>query len=627
MKELVGRPLVALAGSPNCGKTSLFNALTGLNQKVGNYPGITVERVKGLVDLGGGELIELMDVPGCYSLDIHSFDEKVGRDLILGRFEGESKPSCIVAVIDATNLRRSLYLVLELKRLNCPIVVALNMIDLSSSRGQVIDIGALERELGCSVVETAATSSYGLDELKNVLSKLIQEGANPDPPEGFLHDIRKIEVIQRTYARVEEIIAQVTLREMVPDKLSDRIDSWVLHPFYGLFILASFLIVIFQLLFSWAGPMMDLVEVSVGYIQGFFSSLIPAGFLQSFVVDGVVAGVGNFLVFLPQIMLLFFFLIYLEDWGYLGRAAFLLDGWMRRLGLPGRATVPLLSSHACAVPGIMAARTLDNRSDRLAVMLVAPLTQCSARLPVFAILIAAFIPAQSVFGVFNLQGLILFALYLLGIIAAFFMAFILRKFILTGSPSGLLMELPPYRRPRLGNVLKAVWQKSLSFIKKAGTVILVLSILLWVLVSFPQNSDGGQAEISNSYAAQIGKLVAPVFKPLGFDWRLSTILIPAFGARELAVAAMGTVLSVQISEDDPGFEGQLTEMVSASFEPSVLMALLIWFVFAPQCISTFAILIRETGGYKWAVFMGGYTLILAYSGAFIAKYLYIMIFG
>lgn len=616
------QPLVALAGSPNCGKTSLFNALTGLYQKVGNFPGITVESFKGSAKLSDGRLIELMDVPGCYSLDIHSYDEKVGRDLLLGRVAGERKPSAIVAVIDATNLKRSLYLVLELQKLGCPMVVALNMMDEATSRGLRLDIEVLEVELQCPVVATAATSKMGLPELKQVLERLIDQQGEPSVPEGFLHEIRKIETIQKTYARVEQIVDRATLSGMTPDTFTERVDSWVLHPVAGLIILCGFLILIFQLMFSWAGPLMDLVEQFVGSIQDLASSTIPSGLMQSFVVDGVIAGVGNFLVFLPQIMLLFFFLIYLEDWGYLGRAAFLLDGWMRRLGLPGRATVPLLSSHACAIPGIMAARTLENRSDRLAVMLVAPLTQCSARLPVFAILIAAFVPSIHIVGILNLQGLVLFGLYAMGIAGAFLMAFVLRKFILTGSPSGLLMELPPYRRPRMVNVFKAVWQKSWSFIKKAGTVILVLSMLLWVLVSFPRNAEGGPVTISNSYAAQIGKIVEPVFSPLGFDWRLSTILIPAFGARELAVAAMATVLSVQMAEDDPNFEGKLTEMVKASFAPEILMALIVWFVFAPQCISTFAILIRETGGYKWAVFMGSYTLILAYAGAYLAKWIY-----
>ena len=613
--------LIALAGSPNCGKTSLFNALTGLSQKVGNYPGITVDRVKGLVKLPDGQVVDLMDVPGCYSLDIHSFDEKVGRDILLGRFHNEKKPSAIVAVIDATNLKRSLYLVLELKQLGCPIIVVLNMMDEALSRGLELDLAVLQQELDCPIIPTVATKGTGIDQLKEQIKNVIREGRTPEPPEHFLHEIRKLDFIRDTYAKVDHLVRQVTIKEMNPDTFTERIDRWVLHPIWGLLILIVFLVFVFQLMFSWAGPLMDLVETGVTTIQNLSIGLISEGLFQSFVVDGVIAGVGNFLVFLPQIMLLFFFLIFLEDWGYLGRAAFLLDGWMRKMGLPGRATVPLLSSHACAIPGIMAARTLESRSDRLAVMMVAPLTQCSARLPVYAILIAAFVPSSIILGFLNLQGLILFGLYALGIISALLMSYAMRKLVLTGSPSGLLMELPPYRVPRLSNVLKGVWQKSWSFVKKAGTVILVLSMVLWFLVSFPRNPAGGQLEINNSYAAMVGKTIQPVFEPLGFDWRISTILIPAFGARELAVAAMGTVLSVQMSEDDPKFEGKLTEMVGQSFAPEVLMALLIWFVFAPQCISTFAVLVRETGGYKWPLFVGVYTMVLAYAGALVARYI------
>ncbi|MEE2923375.1 MAG: ferrous iron transporter B [bacterium] len=614
-------PLIALAGSPNCGKTSLFNALTGLNQKVGNYPGITVDRVKGSLKLSGDQWVDLMDVPGCYSLDIHSFDEKVGRDILLGRFNDEKKPSAIVAVIDATNLRRSLYLVIELQQLGCPVIVALNMMDEAHGRGLELDLAIFERELGCPIIPTVATKRKGIDQLKEKIQIVIKEGRAPEPPENFLHKIRRLDVIKATYTRVEEILRLATVKEMAPDTLTAKIDRWVLHPVWGLLILIGFLIFVFQLMFSWAGPVMDLVETGVTSIQSLVLGVMTEGLLQSFLVDGVIAGVGNFLVFLPQIMLLFLFLLFLEDWGYLGRAAFLLDGWMRKMGLPGRATVPLLSSHACAIPGIMAARTLESRSDRLAVMMVAPLTQCSARLPVYAILIAAFVPSSFLFGFLNLQGLVLFSLYTLGMLSALIMSYAMRKTVLTGSPSGLLMELPPYRIPQLSNVLRGVWQKSWSFVKKAGTVILVLSMILWVLVSFPRNADGSQSEINKSYAAQVGQTIQPVFEPLGFDWRLSTILIPAFGARELAVAAMGTVLSVQMSEDDPKFEGKLTEMVRKSFAPEVLMALLIWFVFAPQCISTFAVLVRETGGYKWPFFVGLYTIVLAYLGALSAKYI------
>ena len=504
--------------------------------------------------------------------------------------------------------------------LGWPFIVALNMIDEALGRGLELDLAVFESELGCPIIPTVATKRKGIDQLKEQIEIVLEEGRIPEPPENFLHEIRKLDVIKATYERVEEILRLATIKQMEPDTVTEKIDQWVLHPVWGLIILIGFLIFVFQLMFSWAGPVMDLVETGVTLIQGLIIGIMSEGLLQSFLADGVIAGVGNFLVFLPQIMLLFLFLLFLEDWGYLGRAAFLLDGWMRKMGLPGRATVPLLSSHACAIPGIMAARTLESRSDRLAVMMVAPLTQCSARLPVYAILIAAFVPSSFLFGFLNLQGLVLFSLYTLGILSALIMSYAMRKTVLTGSPSGLLMELPPYRMPRLSNVLRGVWQKSWSFVKKAGTVILVLSMILWVLVSFPRNADGSQSEINKSYAAQVGQTIQPVFEPLGFDWRLSTILIPAFGARELAVAAMGTVLSVQMSEDDPKFEGKLTEMVKKSFAPEVLIALLIWFVFAPQCISTFAVLIRETGGYKWPTFVGIYTIILAYGGALLAKY-------
>jgi len=602
--------LVSIVGSPNCGKTSLFNVLTGANQRVGNFPGITVDRKAGRVKGLGGAV--LVDLPGLYSLDVHSFDEKVARDNLLGLAPGSRIPDLVLSVVDVTNLERSLYHVLELKAFGLPVVVALNLMDEARRRGLELDLSKLEEKLGVPVMGISASRREGIQELISRLDQCLKDNEDQGVVinRKILSQIQDTKQINENFQFLEQVLKEVTLSPIQPDTLTQRIDAIVLHPVGGVLVLLGSFFVLFQALFAWAEPLTGLLEFTLESVISFLVSIIPAGFLQSFVVDGVVAGVGNVLVFLPQILSLFFFILFLEDFGYLGRAAFLLNSFMRKLGLPGRAVVPLLSSHACAIPGIMTARTIENYQDRMVTIMVAPLTTCSARIPVFVVLIAALVPATQVWGGFDIRGLILFGLYLFAIASTFVIAFALRRGFFKGEPSTLLMELPPYRIPRARNIFKGLFHRAWLFIKKAGTVILVLSIVLWVLASFPQAKEG-QSQLSQSYAAQIGKSIAPVFAPLGYDWKICTALIPAFGARELMVSSMATVMSVESKDEDEQAQA-LTKRMQNNYSIPVLLSLIAWFLFAPQCISTFGVLRRETDTWKWPLFVFVYMLVLSY---------------
>ncbi|MBP9680732.1 MAG: ferrous iron transport protein B [Bacteriovorax sp.] len=604
---------IALAGTPNCGKTSLFNVLTGSNQRVGNYPGITVERKTGKYEDHDSEL-EFVDLPGLYSLDTRTLDERVAKNVLTRKGQTESPLDGIICVVDSTNLERSLYLAFELKKLGAPMIIALNLWDLATFRNQKIDLDKFEKLVGIRCLPISSKTREGIDALISEIKKLPESNqlnTNLDPQE-----FRKLQHIKDTFSEIDHILKECTIKKIEPDTFTKTVDQYVLHPFMGPIILTAVLIVLFQAIFSWSAPMSDLIESGISTLAGLAKTHIPNALLSSLVADGIISGAGNVFVFFPQIILLFILILLLEDIGYLGRAALMMDAIMRRLGLPGKSVVPLLSSHACSVPGIMATRTIDNEKDRLATMLVAPITTCSARIPVYTLLIASIVPDTKVLGFFNLQGLVMFLLYALGIISSILVAFVLKRTVLTGSASHLLLEIPGYRFPTFKNVLLNVMQRVKIFVKKAGTIILALSIVIWVLVTFPRNDDGSSS-IENSYAAIIGKTFTPLFKPIGFDWRLTTALIPTFGAREVVVSTLATVLAVQGEEGTKEFDSDFTKKVVKEFGVPTLLGLLIWFVYSPQCIAMISVFKRESDSLKWTTFMVCYTFFLAYAGAFI----------
>lgn len=607
-------PFIALAGTPNCGKTSLFNVLTGSHQRVGNYPGITVERKIGTIE-NQESVIEIIDLPGTYSLDTRSLDERVAKNVLLNKSPDLRPLDGLVAVVDSTNLERSLYLVFELKKLNIPMIVALNLWDVAVARGQKINLAKLQEGLGVPVVPTSAKTREGAAELIEQIKQLVP---NPNfEKELDPQEFRKLESIKNIFNQIDTILKECVEEKIRPDTLTQKIDRIVLHPVFGPISLTIVLMMMFQAIFSWASPLSDMIEQMVGFISEFAKSIIPASNFQSFIVDGVISGTGNVLVFLPQIVILFIFIFILEDVGYLGRAALMMDSIMRRLGLPGKAVVPLLSSHACAVPGIMAARSIDNEKDRLVTMLVAPLTTCSARIPVYTLLIAAIVPNVSLWGFFKLPGLVMFFMYALGIFTSVLMAFVLKKTVVTGSASHLLLEIPGYRFPHPRNIVINIFQRIKLFINKVGTIILVLSMIIWVLVSYPK-APNGESDINYSYAAKVGRTFEPLFRPIGFDWRLTTALIPSFGAREVVVSTMATVLAVQGDEESDQFQNDFTQKMLANFGLPSLISLMFWFTFSPQCISTIAIFKKESASVKWTFFLVGYMTALAYISAFIA---------
>lgn len=602
---------VALVGMPNVGKTALFNALTGSFQKVANFPGVTVERKSAqLLSLPD---VEVVDLPGLYSLDIATLDEKVTRDFLTGK---NGAAGALVVVVDATNLQKSLYLLLQLLELGHRPLIALTQMDQSHRRGQVLDLEKFSALSGCEVLPVSAMSGEGVKELRQHLGeKAHLKSTELVVPPAHQKRIKEPDYVSAKFRQIDDWIGQIVLTSPKPDTLTARFDRWALHPFWGPLLLIVILLMMFQALFSWAGPLQDLIEAGMGALGSFAESLISLPILRSFVVDGLIGGVGSVVVFLPQILLLFFFVQLLEDAGYLGRAAFLMDGFMRKLGLPGKAMVPLLSSHACAIPGILSTRILEDRRERLITMLVIPLTTCSARLPVYTLLVAAIIPDRHL-GFLSWRGLTLAGLYAFAMATALLVAFVLRKTLPREAPSMLLMELPPYRWPRPAHLWRSMMNKARVFLGNAGKVILVVSLVIWVLVSFPRTSLGDAPPISDSFAAMIGNTAEPIFRPLGFDWRINTALIPAFAAREVVVAALGTVFAVGGQRD--GVDQSLGDILSAAYPAATLVALLIWFAFAPQCVSTFAVLRRESGGWAVPIGMLTYTLALAWLAAFAA---------
>ncbi|WP_323152978.1 ferrous iron transport protein B [Stenotrophomonas maltophilia] len=599
---------VALVGNPNSGKTALFNQLTGSRQKVANYTGVTVERKEGRLRAPSGREFAVLDLPGAYSLHPASLDEAITRDLCRGFYPGEAAPDVLLCVIDATNLRLHLRFALELRELGKPMVVALNMVDAAQRRGIQVDVAALERELGVPVVETVAVRKQGAKALVERLDAMVPHLDAPVPgPEGGID----------YHAKVREILSVAVRMPARTAKIDDALDRWLLHPVFGLISLAVVMFLIFQAVYAWATPLMDAIEAGFAWLGAFVGSVLPEGPLASLLTDGIIAGVGGVVVFLPQILILFFFILVLEESGYLPRAAFLLDRMMAAAGLSGRSFIPLLSSFACAVPGIMSTRSIQDPRDRLATILVAPLMTCSARLPVYALLIGAFIPQKTVWGVFNQQGLVLFGLYAAGILSALAMSWIMKKWRRDKSEHPLMLELPSYRLPHVRDLAVGLYERGMIFLKRVGGIILALTILLWVLLSFPAAPAGAtMPAIDYSYAGQIGHAMAAFFAPLGFNWQICIALIPGLAAREVAVSSLATVYALSAADDDAASQA-LTPLISDGWSLATALSLLVWYIYAPMCISTLATIKRETNSWKQMGFAAFYLFAAAYVAALI----------
>ena len=614
-------PLVALLGNPNCGKTALFNLLTGSRQKVANYSGVTVERKEGRLTLSSGKNIRILDLPGAYSLYPRSLDERVTCNVLMGRAEGEKRPDLVLCILSAMNLRRNLRLVLAAKRLGLPCVVVLNMLDVAKRQGLNIDTAALSKELGLPVVTSVGIHANGADEIKSCLAELDWRNLNnlcTGTGDATLENVAShIAHAEADNVQVQRILTNLGLDQIIPDRLSDRLDSVLLHPVLGPIILVALLFFIFQAVFSWATVPMEIIKSSVEYLGGQISEFLPDTWLRSLLIDGILAGLGGVVIFLPQILILFFFILLLEESGYLPRAAYLLDRVMGSVGLSGRSFIPLLSSFACAIPGIMATRSISNSRDRLVTILIAPMMTCSARLPVYALLISAFIPQQKLWANIDLQGLVLFLLYLAGILGAMAVAWVLKRFASEQFRTNvLMMELPSYHLPRLGNLAISLWQRAEIFLRRVGGVILVMTIGLWVLSSFPLPPEGATLPpIQYSFAGMLGEALANVFSPIGFNWQISIALVPGMAAREVVVSSLATVYALSSSSADAA--EALIPLISGDWSLATALSLLAWFVFAPQCLSTIAAVKRETGGWKVPVVMLSYLFGLAYIASFI----------
>ena len=600
--------LVALVGNPNSGKSALFNRLTGSRQKVANYAGVTVERKEGKYVTTGGRVLRILDLPGTYSLNPRSLDERVTCDVLAGRFKAERRPHVVVCVVDATNLRRHLRLLLAVLRQGLPCVVALNMSDVAEQRGIHVDAAKLSTALGVPVVKTIAVKASGDNELRALLDDVAQlRTVVPTSPDQAMGD----------HETVNRILSQLGLTEAVPHTMTERVDRVVLHPVIGPLLLAVLLFVMFQSVFLWAEAPMTAIKEATSWAAAQVSGLLPNGWIRSLLVDGIIAGIGGVIVFLPQILILFFFILLLEESGYLPRAAFLLDRIMGSVGLSGRSFIPLLSSFACAIPGIIATRTIADRRDRIVTIMIAPLMTCSARLPVYALVIGAFIPQREVWGLFRLQGIVLFVLYIAGIIGAMGVAWVLKRFTAQGRQTRpLMMELPNYHWPTVAGIGMGLWQRVMIFMRRVGGVILLLTILLWFLASFPgAPSDSTGPAIEHSIAGMIGHALEYVLAPIGFNWQICIALVPGMAAREVAVSSLATVYALSATGDNTA--QALSPLISQSFSLATAFSLLAWYVFAPQCVSTLATVKRETGGWKMPIFMAGYLFALAYAAAFV----------
>jgi ferrous iron transport protein B len=596
----------ALVGNPNAGKSALFNALTGARQKIANYPGVTVERKAGRLILPSGEPVELLDLPGAYSLDSASPDEEVTRQVVLGEFPGEAMPELLVLVIDAANLEQHLVFAQEVIALGRPTIVALNMIDMAERDGLTVDPAALAVSLGVPVLPTVAVRRRGLEPLLAAIETAAAAGAQKSPTRQRLAELS---LPERRLA-AHNMAAGAILSETTQRRWHAHLDKFLLHPWIGPPILFALLFVIFQAVFAWATPFADAIEAAIGALIELATAVIPAGFVQDLVTQGVLTGVGSVIVFLPQIVILFAFILIMEQSGYMARAAFIMDRMMAGVGLSGRSFIPLLSSFACAIPGIMATRAIADEKDRLTTILIAPLMTCSARLPVYAVIIAAFIPATTVGPGIGLQGLVLFALYLAGIVGAMAVALVLRRTVAAGGASGFIMELPRYQWPPLRDLGIGLWQRAYVFLRRAGTIIFTVTVVLWLLLSFPK-AGPGESQSEASVAGHIASGLAVIVEPIGFNHEIALALIPAMAAREVAVSALATTYAVNADSDEAAAAG-LVPQLQASWSLPTALAFLAWFVFAPQCLSTIAVARRETNGWKWPLFMVAYLFALAY---------------
>src|SRR5499427_4408210 len=612
--EGMGSWHLALIGTPNSGKTALFNALTGSHQKVANYPGVTVERKAGNLQTPAGRSVNLVDLPGTYSLRGRSPDEEITRDIVLGRLASESAPDLLLCVADATNLRLALRLVSELKRVGRPLMLVLNMFDIAQRRGIRIDLERLSAELGIPVVTAVAVRRNGTQELLRRMDAIAQAHLAA-PGENTWHPPSSAE-LRAAQREADRIIATAVAMPPRPDTLTARLDAVLLHPVAGLVILLSLLFVMFQAVFAWARPLMDLISAGFEALGILAHDALPDGLLQSFVQNGVISGVGNVIVFLPQILILFLFILLLEDLGYMARAAFLMDRIMGGAGLHGRAFIPLLSSFACAIPGIMATRVIDNRRDRLTTILVAPLMTCSARIPVYTLIISAFVPETYLWGWVSLQGLVMFALYAAGIISALGVSFVANHFFLRENYTPpFMLELPAYKLPNIRSVAIGLYTRAQMFLRRAGTTIFAMMVLIWFLASFPRPPEGAEGPAINfSLAAMIGYALQPVLAPVGFNWQISVALIPGMAAREVAVAALGTVYAIEGGKEAAE---QIGQALASKWSLATSLAMLAWYIFAPQCASTLAVIRRETGSWRWMAITFCYMLALAYLAAFI----------
>ena len=612
MSETLTSARVALVGNPNSGKTALFNALTGSRQKVANYAGVTVERKEGMITSAAGRTLYVLDLPGTYSLRARSPDEAVTRDAVLGRLEGETPPDVVVCVADATNLRLVLRLAMELKQVGRPMVLALNMYDIAQRQGLRIDLEGLSREIGAPIVTTVATRKRGIEDLVAQVDALAASGQLVG--ENTWREPNAAE-IRQAHAEAQRIVRTYVRPPEHPDTWTGKIDKVLLHPIGGLAILLGLLFVMFQAVFTWATPAMDGIEAIFATLGQFVGAYVSNDLLRSLISDGIIAGVGSVLVFLPQILVLFFFIILLEDLGYMARAAFLMDRIMGGAGLHGRAFIPLLSSFACAIPGIMSTRVIDSKQDRLTTILVAPLMTCSARIPVYTLIIGAFIPNERVWGFASLQGLVMFGLYASGILSALAISFVIRRVFWRGTVEPFLMELPTYKMPEPKSVLRNLLVRAKIFLNRAGRIILPMMILIWVLSTFPYPPEGAtQPAIDYSFAGMIGHAIQPLLAPIGFNWQMSIALVPGMAAREVAVAALGTVYAIGDAENNVGALGTA---LANHWSLATGLSFLAWYVFAPQCAPTLGVVKRETNSWRWPVIMFVYMVALAYTASFI----------
>ena len=607
---------LALVGNPNCGKTALFNQLTGSRQKVANYAGVTVERKEGRLHSASGRSYAVLDLPGAYSLNAASLDEAITRDLCRGFLPGEPAPDVLVCVVDATNLRLHLRFALEVRELGKPMILAVNMADVARRRGITIDLDVLQRELGVPVVETVAVKRNGARALVEQIDRLVAE---PHVPRVHLAEGSDpgAASAQALHQETRRLLAAAVGMPTRTARIDDALDRWLLHPVFGLMALAVVMFLIFQAVYAWATPVMDAIDATTAWLGGAVGAALPQGPLNSLLVNGIIAGVGGVIVFLPQILILFAFILALEESGYLPRAAFLLDRMMASAGLSGRSFIPLLSSFACAIPGIMATRSIQDPRDRLATILVAPLMTCSARLPVYALLIGAFIPQKQVWGVFNQQGLVLFGLYFAGVLSALLVSWVMKKWRRDKGEHPLLLELPSYRIPHPRDLLIGLWERAVIFLRRVGGIILALTILLWFLLSFPgAPADATMPAIDYSFAGRIGHAMTAVFAPIGFNWQICIALIPGMAAREVAVSSLATVYALSAMDDDAAAQA-LTPLISDGWSLATALSLLVWFIYAPMCISTLATIKRETNSWRKMSYAMVYLFALAYAASFL----------